>query len=117
MDCLHVLNFKINLKLLTLTVCYFGDPIKGVKWVAHVVCVEEKRNTYRILVGKLKVKKRSLGKPRHRRKENIRQDLKGAYWEGVDWIDLAQCRDYCVDVVNTAKNSQVSENAGNVLTR
>ena len=33
--------------------------------------------------------KRSLGKPRHKWKYNIRIDLEEVQWEGVDWISLA----------------------------
>jgi hypothetical protein len=45
----------------------------------------EKRNPYRILVEKPE-EKRSLGRPRHRWVNNIRE--RG--WDGVDWIDLAE---------------------------
>ena len=38
---------------------------RRVNWVSHVICVEKKRNAYRVLVGKLKVRKRPLGRPRH----------------------------------------------------
>ena len=114
-DCLHILNFKINLKLLTLTVYYLGDPIKGVKWVAHVVCVEEKRNAYRILVGKLKVKKRPLGKPRHRWEDNIKMDINEIAWEGMDWTHLAQDRDQGHSLVSTVMNLYVQLKVGNFL--
>jgi hypothetical protein len=41
----------------------------------HVARMGEKRNTYRILVGKLEVKK-PLGKPRHGWVDNIKIDLR-----------------------------------------
>jgi hypothetical protein len=45
----------------------------------------EKRNAYRILV-----RKRPLGRPRCRRKDNIRMILRETGWGGMDWIDLAK---------------------------
>jgi hypothetical protein len=49
----------------------------------------ERRNAYRILVGKPEGK-RQLGRPRHRWVDNIKMDLREVGW---DWIDLAQDRD------------------------
>jgi hypothetical protein len=34
-----------------------------------------------------------LGRPRHRREDNIRMDLQEVLWEGMDGVDLAQVRD------------------------
>jgi hypothetical protein len=48
----------------------------------------EKRNAYRIMVGKLEGK-RPLGRPRHRWEDNIRMDPREIGWDGMDWIDLA----------------------------
>jgi hypothetical protein len=60
----------------------------------------EKRNAYRILVGKPEGK-RPLGRPRR-------------WWVdgeigccGIDWIDLAQDRDQWRALVNTIMNLQV----------
>jgi hypothetical protein len=52
----------------------------------------EKRNAYRILVGKLEGK-RPLGRPRCRWMYNIKIDIRDIGWDGVYWIDLAQYRD------------------------
>jgi hypothetical protein len=52
----------------------------------------EKRNAFRILVGKPEGK-RPLAGPRHRWVDNIKMDLGGIGWGGMDWIDLAQGRD------------------------
>jgi hypothetical protein len=52
----------------------------------------DKRNAYRILVGKPEGK-RPLGRPRRRWEDNIRMDLREIGWSGMDWIDLAQDRD------------------------
>jgi hypothetical protein len=53
----------------------------------------EKRNTYKLLVGKSK-RKRPLGRQRCRRVDNIELDLGqiGLEGGGVDWIGLAQDR-------------------------
>jgi hypothetical protein len=51
----------------------------------------EKRNTYRLLVGKPEGKIPS-GRPRRRWADNIRMDLGEVGWDDVDWIGLAQDR-------------------------
>jgi hypothetical protein len=63
----------------------------------------EKRNAYRILVGKPKGK-RPLGRPRHRCLDNIKMDLRVIGWDEVDWIDMAQDRDQWRALVNTILN-------------
>jgi hypothetical protein len=52
----------------------------------------EKRNAYRILVGKLEGR-RPLGRSRRRWVGNIKIDLREVGWDGVDCVDLAQDRD------------------------
>jgi hypothetical protein len=52
----------------------------------------EKRNAYRILVGKPEGK-RPLGRHRRKWEDNIRMDLREIGWGGMEWIDLAQDRD------------------------
>jgi hypothetical protein len=64
--------------------------------------MEEKRNGYRILVGK-----RPLGRPRGRQEDNIRMDVREIRWSGTDWIDLAQDRDQWRGLVNTVMNLRV----------
>jgi hypothetical protein len=66
----------------------------------------ETKNAYRILVGKPQGKS-PLGKPRRRREDNIRMDLRGIGWGGMDWIDLAQDRDQWRALVNTIMNLRV----------
>jgi hypothetical protein len=51
----------------------------------------EKRNVYRLLVGKQEGK-RPLGRPRHRWMDNIKMDLLEIGVNVVDWIGLAQDR-------------------------
>jgi hypothetical protein len=66
----------------------------------------EKLNAYRILVGKPEGN-RPLRRPRHRWVDNIKMDLREIGWDGVDWIDMAQDRDQCRAIVNTAMNLRV----------
>jgi hypothetical protein len=51
----------------------------------------EKRNAYRILVGKPEGK-RPLGRQRRRWVHNIKMDRREAGWNNMDWIDLSQDR-------------------------
>jgi hypothetical protein len=66
----------------------------------------EKRNAYRLLVGKPKGK-RQLGRPRCRWVDNIRTDLGEAGWRDVDWIGLAKDRNRWRALVNSVLNLQV----------
>jgi hypothetical protein len=62
---------------------------RRMRWAGHVARMREKRNAYRILVGKPKGK-RQLGRPRNRLEDNINIDLRELRWGGLDWIDLAE---------------------------
>jgi hypothetical protein len=53
--------------------------------------MEEKRNAYKLLVGKPEGR-RHLGRPRRRWLDNIRRDLVEVGWGNVDWIGVAQDR-------------------------
>jgi hypothetical protein len=46
---------------------------RSMKWAEHVARMGEKRNAYRILVGRPEGK-RPLGRPRHRWVDNIKMD-------------------------------------------
>jgi hypothetical protein len=48
--------------------------------------------------------KRPLGRPRRRWVDNIKMDLRGIGWDGMDWINLAQDRDQWRALVNTVMN-------------
>jgi hypothetical protein len=76
------------------------------RWARHVAGMGEKRNAYRILVGKQE-RKRPLGRPRRRWVDNINMDLREIGWDGVDWIDLAQDKDQWRALMNTVMNVQV----------
>jgi hypothetical protein len=61
------------------------------------------RNAYKILVRKTEGR-RPLGRPRNRREDNIRMDLREVGWEGVDWMLLSEDRDHWRALVNTVMN-------------
>jgi hypothetical protein len=58
-----------------------------------------KRNTCRIWVGKPEGKS-PLGTPRRGWVDNIKINLRGVGWGGIDWINLAQDRDQWMALVN-----------------
>jgi hypothetical protein len=66
----------------------------------------EKRNTYRLLVGKPEGK-RPLGRLRRRWVDNIRMDLGAVGWGDVDWIGLAKDRNRWGALVNSLLNLRV----------
>jgi hypothetical protein len=66
----------------------------------------EKRNVYRLLVGKPAGKK-PLGRPRHRWIDNIKMDLLETELSVMDWIGLAQDRYRWKALVNSVMNLRV----------
>jgi hypothetical protein len=66
----------------------------------------EKRNAYRLFVGK-PGGKRPLGRPRRRWVDNIRIDLGEVGCGDVDWNGLAQDRNRCRALVNSVLNLRV----------
>jgi hypothetical protein len=66
----------------------------------------EKRNVYRLLVGKPQGK-RPLGRPRRRWIDNIKMDLLEIGLSVVDWIGLAQDRCRWRALVNSKMNLRV----------
>jgi hypothetical protein len=67
----------------------------------------ERRNAYRILVGKLEGK-RLLGRPRRRWADNIKIYLREIGLSGMNWIDLIWDRDQWRAVVNVVIKLQSS---------
>jgi hypothetical protein len=63
---------------------------RRMRWAGYVTR-KEKRNSYRILVGKPEVK-RPLGRPRLKLVDNIIMDLRGIEWGGTEWVELAEDR-------------------------
>jgi hypothetical protein len=66
----------------------------------------EKRNVYRLLVGKPDGK-RPLGRPRRRWMDNIKVDLLEIRLNVVDWIGLAKDRYSWRPLVNSVMNLRV----------
>jgi hypothetical protein len=66
----------------------------------------EKRNAYRILVGKPEGK-RPIGRPRRRWLHDIKMDLRDIGSGGMDWFELAQDREAWRALVNTVMNLRV----------
>jgi hypothetical protein len=79
---------------------------RRMRWAGHVARMGEKRNAYRILVGKPEGRK-PLGRRRRRWMDNIKMDLREIGWDGVDWFDLAQNKYKWKALVNTVMNLRV----------
>jgi hypothetical protein len=79
---------------------------RRMRWAGHVARMGEKRNAYRLLVGKPEGK-RPLGRPRRRWVDNSRMDLGEVGWGDVDCIGLAQDRNRWRALVNSVLNLRV----------
>jgi hypothetical protein len=66
----------------------------------------EVRGAYNILVGRPEGR-RPLGRPRRRREDNIKMDLREIGFGDVDWIYWAQDSDKWRVLVNTVMNLRV----------
>jgi hypothetical protein len=66
----------------------------------------EKRNVYRLLVGKPE-RKRPLGRPRRRWIDNMKMDLLERGLSVLDWIGLVQDRYRWRALVNSVMNLRV----------
>jgi hypothetical protein len=84
---------------------------RRMRWEGHVARMREKRNVYRLLVGKQEGKT-PLGRPRHRWADNIKIDLLEIGLSVVDWTGLAQDRYKWRVLVNMVLNLRVPYNAG-----
>jgi hypothetical protein len=76
------------------------------RWAGNVARIGEKRNAYRLLVGKPEGR-RPLGRSRHRWLDNIRMDLVEVGWGDVDWIGLAQDKGRWRALANSVLNLRV----------
>jgi hypothetical protein len=79
---------------------------RRMRWACHVARMGEKRNVYRLLVGKSEGK-RPLGRPRRRWIDNIKMELLEIGLNVVDWIGLAQDRYRWRALVNAVMNLRV----------
>jgi hypothetical protein len=66
----------------------------------------KRKEAYRVLVGKPEGK-RPLGRPRRRCENNIKMDLQEVGWGGMDWIDLAQDKEWWRALVKAVMNRRV----------
>jgi hypothetical protein len=73
--------------------------LRRMRWAGDVARMGEKRNAYRLLVGKPQGK-RPLGRPK-RRGVDIRMDPGEVGWGDVDWIGLAKDRNRWRALVNS----------------
>jgi hypothetical protein len=83
-------------------VVVFMMKSRRMRWAGHVARMGEKRNAYKIFVGK-----RPLDRPRRSWVDSIRLDFGEIAWDGVYWIDVAQDRDQWKALVSTVMNLRV----------
>jgi hypothetical protein len=76
---------------------------RRIRWMGHVARMGEKRNVYRLLVGKPEGK-RPLGRLRRKWIDNIKMDLLEIVLNVVDWIGLDQDRYRWRALVNSVMN-------------
>jgi hypothetical protein len=79
---------------------------RRMRWEGHLALMVERRNEYRLLVGKPEGK-RLLGRPRRSWVDNIRMNLVEVGWGDVGWIGLVQDRDRWRVLVNSVLNLRV----------
>jgi hypothetical protein len=77
------------------------------RWAEHAAGMGDRRGLYRVLVEKPEGK-RTLGRPRRRRGDNIKMELQELGCGGMEWIDLAQERGRCRALVNAVMDRPVS---------
>jgi hypothetical protein len=79
---------------------------RRMRWVGHVVRMGKVRGIKWVLVGKPE-RKRPLGRPRHRWKDNIKMDLRETGIDEVNWIQLVQNRFQWRAFVSTVMKLQI----------
>jgi len=77
------------------------------RWAGHAAHMGERRSVYKVLVGKSE-RKRPLGRPMRRWKDNIKMGPQKVGCGDMDWIDRAQDRDRWRALVNAVMNLRVS---------
>ena len=79
---------------------------RRIRWAGLVARIGERRDVYRVLVGKPEGK-RPLGRSRRRWDDNIKTDVQVAGYGGMDWNELAQHRDRWRALVNAVMKFRV----------
>jgi hypothetical protein len=79
---------------------------RRMRWAGHVARIREGRGVYRGLVEKPQGR-RPLRRPRRRREDNIRINLREVECGCVDWMELAQDRDRWRGLVSEVMNLRV----------
>jgi hypothetical protein len=79
---------------------------RRMRWAGHVALMGERRDVYRVLVGKLEGE-RPLGRPGHRWEDNIKMNIQEVGCGAMDWIELARDRDRWRALLNAAMNLRV----------
>jgi hypothetical protein len=74
---------------------------RRMRWARHVARMGERRDIFRVLVGRSESKK-PLGRPRRRWEDNI--DLREMGIDGANWIQLTRDRVQWRAFVNTVMN-------------
>jgi hypothetical protein len=80
---------------------------RRIMWAGRVARMGEKRNAYRILVGKPEGK-RPLGRQRLRWVINVKIDFAEIGWDCRNWIDLGKDRDQRRAIVNMVMDLRVA---------
>jgi hypothetical protein len=80
---------------------------RRVRLAGNEVCMGEKKNAYRSMVGKPEGKG-PQERPIRRWEYNIKIDLREIGWSGMDWIDLAHDRGQWRALMNTVMNLRVT---------
>ena len=84
---------------------------RRMRWAGHVARMGEGRGVHRVLVGKPEGK-RPLGRPRRRKEDNIKMDLREVGGSFGDWMKLAQDRDRWRALVGKVRNLRVPKMRG-----
>jgi hypothetical protein len=88
---------------------------RRMRWAGHASHMGERRDLYRVLVGKPD-RKRQLRRCMHRWEDNNKVDLQEVGWGDMDWIDLVLDRDRWRVLVIAVMNLRIPKNAANFLT-
>jgi hypothetical protein len=72
---------------------------RRLRLTGHVARMGERRGTDRVLMRKPE-RRRPFGRPRSRREDNTKMDIRKVGCGGMDWIDLAQDRNKWQALVN-----------------